>query len=1561
MVYNKTICREILLPNLFNADYSVQLSRQEYALSSDVTLRFENTPSGWKICGSREYRIIHKRNVMKEWFLKNEDLLELEFTSGDSVLVLSSDTPLFFRVMEKYDLTGISRITIGKSPDNMICYDFMGLISAAHAEMVRTADGWIIADRSANGVFLNGKAVKGRAKLTAGDTIHIFGLRLICMGDILLAGSNCGTLKVNTEQLVPYEIEPVKEQEDDMTEREEHFFNRSPRDFPVLYKDPVQIEEPPAPKTQKQKPTYMVIGPAFTMAIPMAAGTIITIIASQSAGRSSGAFMYTGLITAFGSAIIGVIWALLNLNYAKKEAVEEETARFNAYSSYLMDITNRLRGQYTHNSEAMNRLYPSASECLNYNENSTELWNRNMSHSDFLFARLGIGDSPFQAEIQIPKDKFSMTNDSLKTRPKMIRDEFSTLHNVPVGIDLMKNQLVGIVGGEGKTGAVSLMHAMAAGLAASHSYTDVKFVLIYNDEEKDMLYDWECMRWFPHVWSEDKTFRYMAGNETEIRDVFFELSNILRTRSENASAPGTKQTVVRPHYVLFVSDPAILEGELLTKYIYQPVPEYGITTILMSETLDQLPNSCETIIQNDGHGSCLYSLSEMENNKKQSFVPDTVSARNLENFGMTLSNIRVREVETTTEIPNNLTFFEMYNVKSLPELNVLDRWRKNRSYNSMKALVGRKAGNADCYLDIHEKFHGPHGLIAGTTGSGKSETLQTYMLSLAVNFSPEDVAFFIIDFKGGGMANLFAGLPHLAGQISNLSGNQIQRAMISIRSERDRRERIFAQYGVHKIDLYTRLYKNHEAVIPIPHLFIIIDEFAELKREQPEFMQELISISQVGRSLGIHLILSTQKPSGTVDDNIWSNSKFHLCLRVQDRQDSMDMLHKPDAAFLTQAGRCYLQVGNDELYELFQSGYSGAPYSEDMSSDFSAAAMINRTGRTELIGSRYTGRQNLPADSQVKQKTQLNAVIEYLAQIAKENHYAASTQLWLPVLPGEIYLEDIDPKPQKTEKFSLDAVTGMYDDPEKQIQKPLSVNFTENGHLAVCGAVVSGKSTFLQTMVYSFLRKYSPKELQMYLIDFSAHKLVPFENAPGVGGVITDEQEDKLSKFINMLNQMMDERKALLRGGNFLQYVQAYGMKMPAVIVVLDNYESFREKTADKYADTILKLVREGVGYGIWFVVTAMGFGLTAIPSRIGDNIRTVISLEQQDKYKYMDVMRAGRIDLMPETNVKGRGLASVSDRILEFQTALSLKADDDFSRSQKLEVFAEKLSAQWHGERARKIPEIPENPVYEQLAELPEYRSAVTSKDLLPIGWKQKDASVFSFQLSQNYCFTISGKARIGKTNALKLMIAAAYLKKAEIVVIEKDTSGFAELKKICSECGGTYISSSAELYSYFQSLIPEFKKRNIHKRELLQNGYDEAAVAAEMQASHHPVFIMIADMNDFMTMVYKPDEGVGAMSGFLENITEKGSLHNIYFAAVIKNEYQNILTGYRAYNYFTAARKGIHLGGMLSQQKIFNFQNLSFADQNKVTKKGIGLASDDTEEGIGIEVVLPLMRMKS
>ena len=1617
LIYNEKVCKEVLLPNVYDMDYRVRMHRSIYNLREDITLELERTPNGWSILTGKDYEIFSEGRLEKAVLLKGERILQIRTRHREGLFIIAADVPIAFHVMNKYDISRMQEISIGSGEENMISYAFMGLVSGAHAVLRRARDGWYILDNSRNGVFIGNHRISGSYRLHLGEQIDIFGLHLIFVDPLLIVGNNCGRLIVKEERLMPIEIKAPEHNEEEEGRRElppDNWFNRSPRNIPALYTDPIEIEAPPSPKQQKQRPAYMVIGPAFTMAIPMTLGCMMSVIASQFSGRNAGVFMYTGLVTAIGAAIIGAVWAVLNMNYTKKELQEDEEQRFNAYSNYLLELAEKVKEQYRHNVSALSAIYPSAQICVSYGRGEPRLWNRNFTHTDFLYTRLGLGDSPFQVEISAPKEKFSLVNDTLSGRPRQIRDDYNMLHNVPVGVELMKNPLIGIVGGAGKRGALHLMHAIVAQIAAAHCYTDVKLVFIYNEDEYASLEDWECMRWFPHVWSEDKSTRYMAGNELEIRDIFFELSNVLRTRVENSNASGSnRQGIAKPHYVIFVSDPSILEGEMLTKYIYDAQPVYGLTTFLMVETVEQLPNACETVIENDQFFHGLYNLMDMQAENRREFRPDEVNRADIEDFGRRLANLRVREIESNSEIPSGISFFEMYGVNTLQEFNVLERWRKNRNYNSMKALVGRKAGGTDCYLDIHEKFHGPHGLVAGTTGSGKSETLQTYILSLAINFSPEDVSFFIIDFKGGGMANLFSGLPHLAGQISNLSGNQVRRAMISIKSENTRRQRIFAENGVNNINLYTRLYKSHEASVPVPHLFIIIDEFAELKREEPEFMQELISVAQVGRSLGVHLILATQKPSGTVDDNIWSNSKFRLCLRVQDRQDSMDMLHKPDAAFLTQAGRCYLQVGNDEIFELFQSGFSGAVYTEGEGKSSAAAAMIGRTGKADLVGARKK-RATVPAKpvdgmnvqgtlpvkktgSAVKETTQLDAVIEYLDHLVAQAGYRKSDQLWLPVLPEKLYLcsliemeDKVHPgtgdlyydgktwaassgeiMPEEKEgkedsarmirhhegKWHLETIIGLYDDPEQQAQRPMHINFSEGGHMAVCGQVVSGKSTFLQTMIYGLINRYSPQALQLYLLDFSSNLLGCFVDAPHVGGIVTDVQEERQEKFFHMLSTMMDERRTALQGGNFSQYVQAYGMKMPAVLVVIDNYAGFRTKTNDKYDDVLLRLSREGVGYGIFLAISAAGFGINDIPSRIGDNLRTVVSLEQADKFKYMEIIRRTHLQLIPETNVKGRGLAVIDDRPLEFQTALSIEAEDDFSRGQIIAAECAEMSKAWKGEPARQIPEIPENPTLGILKEDYRYRALLQDRTTLPFGYLAQDASIAGISLLHNYCLMITGRARTGKTNLLRMLIYAASGRECDMVIFEKKESEFTNFEKAAAKWNAGYVSDKQSMFEFFKNLQPEFVRRNKIKRAYIESGLDEMEVVEKM-AEQKPMFLFIDNMKDFMEMAYSPESTAAKIPMFLENIMEKGTSHNIFFFGCIRIEDDMGLRGYKAYNNYCSYKKGIHLGGNLQGQRIFAFQNIAFKDQTKTLKKGMGHMASDEEEGIACDVVIPLAK---
>lgn len=1638
MVYSQNAYKEYQLPVDDNIEYTVVLRKELFSLVDSLKLKLENLKGKW-----------YFRENDAEIKNKGVSCINCELETGITYACRTSNGELLYftvckngsclEAYKKYDMPYQGNVTIGSGEHNVIVYSLEGetsYVSSQHAILRRNMDGWMLEDCSTNGTFVNNRRVYQNVQLQYGDHINIWGLDFVYLNEILAISVNRG---------VQVKLDKMQNENGDKTGIEKEWkdivrFHRSPRNMEVLETEKVEIEAPPALKEENKTPLFMQIGPALTMTLPMLLGSGMAVVS-----RAGSSFMYTGLVTAGCSGALGVFWAANNIRYSESQRKKDELRRFDAYGKYLLKCASEIRGKYEHNTKILNERYPAANQLMTMEEEASEfLWKRNPAHVDFLYHRLGIGELPFQVPILIPKEKFTLIDDSLAEKPRQIRDEYQTLHNVPIGIDLVHNNIIGIVGSDEVDGRYQIAKNLIAQIAAQNCYTDVKLALFCSQTDETADRKWQFASWLPHVWSEDHKFRYMSYGDSEASDVSYEITKILRRRVEQQAENSeiSKDTSGNlPHYIIVIEDFSLIEGELLERYILSK-QNLGITAIVLANSFEELPNACTCVIEKDSSFAGICMITD-QGAVRTPVEFDSVDEQELLDFSRKLSRLKVKETEAGGEIPNAVTFFDMYGIRRLEELNVSERWRKNHIYESMKALIGIKSGNQPCYLDLHEKYHGPHGLVAGTTGSGKSETLQTYILSLAINFSPEDVGLFIIDYKGGGMGNLFSNLPHILGQISNLSGNQIHRAMVSIKSENVRRQRIFNENGVNNINAYTQLYKQGEAKVPIPHLFIVIDEFAELKREEPDFMRELISVAQVGRSLGVHLILATQKPAGTVDDNIWSNSKFHLCLRVQDRQDSMDMLHKADAAYLTGAGRGYLQVGNDELYELFQSGWSGAAYEEPTEEGNSdVACMLTTTGKTALVGNYAKSRrirqekeswitellklydrvrtenpeaeserqleawhslieeyglpfpvnehnkrllehlnclrmkaeqQNLKSMEAVsrwiiekaeaekirlperKGKNQLEAVVDYLNQISELEQIPEQPPLWLPPLGSKLYTVPVenyaDSWRENQNRTELCVEIGMCDDPANQMQMPLRLSLTEDGNHAVCGISSSGKSTFLQTFVYDLLSRYDPSRVNAYILDFSSKMLEAFEQAPHVGGILYENDVETVGKLFRMLDKELEKRKKHFRGGNFNQYVRKNGNEYPAILLIIDNYAAFREKTENKYDDFILNYSRNGVANGMYLVVSAAGYGITEIPNRVRDNIRRTVCLEMQDRYQYMDMLGSTYIDVLPESGVKGRGLARYGDNILEFQTYLAREAEDDYGRLKKIRESCGRMAAQWNGKRAGAIPYIPEKSVWSEFSRLTAVQNVMRSSEYMPIGYEYETADVYSVDLKCTYCYVISGKNKTGKTNLIKLMMHVAAAKKAHICTIELEGN---ELAEVTGKFGGSYLKNCDQFYQWMTEVLPLIQERNKKKKELRIKYAEEDDVFKAM-SQEDPYFVYIADLTAFVKMLHSKEGQAKNLENAMANIWEKGELLNIYFVAGFNWDKRMEVFDNVAFKAYCSHETGIHMGGNADAQRLFNFPGMSVRELSKSEKPGTGyVVSDDGR--MTWKIVIPL-----
>ena len=675
------------------------------------------------------------------------------------------------------------------------------------------------------------------------------------------------------------------------------------------------------------------------------------------------------------------------------------------------------------------------------------------------------------------------------------------------------------------------------------------------------------------------------------------------------------------------------------------------------------------------------------------------------------------------------------NIYGPEDIDLAENWGTSCVYRSMAAPIGVKSKNQIVYLDLNEKNHGPHGLVAGTTGSGKSELLQAYVLSMSLLFHPYDVSFMIIDFKGGGMVNQFRDLPHLAGAITNIDGKSVNRSLLSIRAELKKRQELFASCGVNHIDAYIRLYKQGIAKVPLPHLILIVDEFAELKAEQPEFMKELISTARIGRSLGVHLILATQKPSGVVDPQIWSNSRFKLCLKVQTREDSNEVLKSPLAAEITEPGRAYLQVGNNEIFELFQSAYSGA--SSRM--EGAAAAKKFTISKVDFAGRRTKVYEQKPQATDEQTQSQLESIVEYISGYCRKKQIPPLPYICLPPLPELLTTEKWE-EPCSTEE-GLYACAGIYDDPSHQKQSELLLDVTRENTMII-GSAGNGKTNLLQAIVRSLTSKYTPEELNLYILDFGSMIFRNYETLHHVGGVVCSYEEEKCRSLFRMLAQEMELRKQrLAQAGvsSFASYLESGNCDLPQIVVLIDNLTAMRELyLLDN--DFLLPVCRDGLAVGISFVIAnsqTSGIGYKYLA-----NFESRIALYCNDSTEYGALFDGCRI--RPD-NLPGRCLISKDKTIYEAQTYLAFSGEKEVERVGKIQDYVRMQNECYPDAFAKPIPEVPNVLTPKVLKR--KFRCTSDQKQLI-LGVDYETIEPVSFSLTDQSVLAVSGPAERGRVD---------------------------------------------------------------------------------------------------------------------------------------------------------------------------------------------------------------------
>ncbi len=1328
-VIKKNKLNVFTLPKVVNGNFWIT----DYENGRKINLiNIEATENGWQIISNQNAFVVDNKDIMIPYVLLKDYSFYLLKNNYKNEKYYIYCSPVYEQNYMELGFLPNDILEVGSGKGNSISYSLSGVPDKSFTISKKENDFYLTITDNKSAVYVNHQRVFHYKMITYGDIIFTFGLKVILMRkestDYFLV-NNPGNLLQFNAAMVNVVANKSQFLDDHQILNDDTFgttdtFYRTPHFYKSLKHFTLEIDAPPQKKDDNDTPVLLTLGPMLTMSTTSVM-MLLTQFNSVAKGEKDLDSSITSMISAGVMLASCLLWPLLTKAYKKYSDKRYERKRQKAYRKYIdkkeIEITNELQNQRN----ALIDNYFSVSKCQEIiRAHNVQLWQKRITDDDFLTLPIGVGNVPMQIDIKYPEEHFSLEEDNLLDMVHELGQKKRILQDVPITYSFYENIITGIVGENTVTKA--FIDRVVLQIMANYSYDEVKIVTFTSmDNEKS----WDYIKTIPHSWSNDRTLRYFGASNEDYREMIYSLDKIFQERKEM-----NYKSKIMPHYIIITDAIKSIDTYDFIKNLMSFSNFIGFSMILLVDRISALPNECKNFMEVSKQ-ECNIFQSEL-NAEVQKFTIDFSSTDSIYRCAEELANIKVDiKTEVEASLPDTYQFLEMYQVGKVGQLNSLERWKKNNPVLSLQAPIGIGKSGEIITLDLHEKYHGPHGLVAGTTGSGKSEFIISFVLSLAVNYHPYEVQVILIDYKGGSLAGAFLSdryqLPHLTGTITNLDGNELNRSLASIESEVKRRQREFneareiANESTIDIYKYQRLWREGKLKDkePIAHLFIISDEFAELKEQQPEFMDKLISVARVGRSLGVHLILATQKPGGVVNAQIWSNTRFRVCLKVQDTGDSQEVLKKPDAAYLKRTGRFYLQVGYDEVYTLGQSAWAGGQYYPNTTFQKEVDTSVNTINNVAYI---TTSKENDVKEKSESLGEELPNIVKYLSDIARDENIHVR-KLWLDKIPAYIFIDSLKSKYHFVRtNFEINPIIGEYDDPSTQKQFLLNVPFSSNGNAIVYGIAGSGKEQFISSLIYSCMTTYAPEEVNFYVMDFGAETLRMFKDSPYVGDVVYVNDTDKVVNLFKMLTDELTKRKQLFAnyGGNYNSYIKSKVGYLANYIVVINNFEAFTENYEEKM-ELLNQLSRDSFKYGIFFLISASND--SAVRLRTRQNFSLIYALQQNDESDYSSLL--GNARGKTPAKIKGRGLFK-KETIYEFQTASIVKEEEDLGHY--IKKYCEALLTKTTY-RAKRIPILPEVVDYEVI------KNDFVYDYNLVVGVNKNDLSIEKYNFKKNVAHLIS------------------------------------------------------------------------------------------------------------------------------------------------------------------------------------------------------------------------------
>ncbi|HZV52293.1 MAG TPA: FtsK/SpoIIIE domain-containing protein [Candidatus Dormibacteraeota bacterium] len=771
------------------------------------------------------------------------------------------------------------------------------------------------------------------------------------------------------------------------------------------------------------------------------------------------------------------------------------------------------------------------------------LWERRRDAPGFLRLRLGWGDVPSRVRVEVPDGAAARAEEVAA-----LTTSRGVLPAAPVTLDVAALGCVGLTGPARElAGLTRWLIVQAATLHGPGDLIVAAFPPAARSEE------WAWMRWLPHARDQlgpgVPTVPATVGGQERLANALAELV-AGRERAGGAASPDRRAALVVVH------DDAAVDRTALAE-VLRGGPGAGVHVLWTASDRRRLPEECRAVVEVAPAGGAL-TVRRFDGAGDESGVADLVGAEYAAGVARALSGVEdPGSREGAGAIPASVGLLECLGL--LPDLEAaLRRWW-SAPPGDLMAPIGMGAGGVTT-VDLRE--HGPHALVGGTSGAGKSELLRAWVGALAAWHSPRRLNFLLVDFKGGTALQECARLPHVVGLVTDLSEHLLRRVRHSLLAELERREAEMARHGEKEFVDFERRHPDRA----FPVLVVVFDEFEQLRAEHPAFVEEVIvPIARLGRGLGVHLILGTQRPQGSVPEAIRSNTNIRIALRMLGSAQSRDVIDSPAAAHISPAarGRAFLRLSHHTLVAL-QVPYAGA-----RSVPASAAPVVRDLRFADPDPGPATGEENGPTDFE-----RLAGAME---SVSARLGLPPPSRPWLPPPPPVLPLAEL-PEPEAVDGVA--APLGLVDEPRRQRQWTFVFQPARDGHLLVYGTPGSGKSTLLRTLACALSRRHGPDEVHLYGLDFSSGAMRCLEALPHVGGVAVAEDPERVVQLLRMLTGQVARRRA----------APGAAADLPLILLLVDEYASFQAVferiDGGRYLELLEGLIRDGRGCGVYCVLT---------------------------------------------------------------------------------------------------------------------------------------------------------------------------------------------------------------------------------------------------------------------------------------------------------------------------------------------------------------------------------------